>query len=184
VVSTIAETAATTVIVEAKSVRVGGDMRSNGSGGSATVVIVGVVFAFAVLFACAISFKGVAIHSIDTYATSEARPPSVAERAEAIRQETRLDNPQGIPTGFWVMGFIILLVVIWMFQGERINAAIADRKKQQRLLEKKNKRHMPAPSPYHVVDQQQFPELPQLPQRPQLPRSSSWPQLPGGESDV
>ena len=62
----------------------GGDMRNGGSG---VITIFGLVLVcmLAAAFACSISGKGVAVHSIDTYATAEARPPSVGERAAAIR---------------------------------------------------------------------------------------------------
>lgn len=153
-------------------------MRSPGSGTTAGIVI-GLALIAAAFF-CIGSLKGVAIHSIDIVATSEARPPSVGERAEAIRQETRLDNPQGIPTGFWVMGFIAFFGLAYLLAGPQLFEAIANRDKQKRLLNKNSGRQMPAQSPYQVIDQPQFPEFPQPATRPRLPQSPDWPQLPGG----
>lgn len=161
-------------------------MRSN----SPAVVLVGVLVLFlcgaAAMFACSLSGRGIATHAIDVYATSEARPLTVGERAAEIREETRLDNPSGIPTGFWVIMIVTILGVgggsVYLFQGEKRMQAEAERDKQKRLLEKGQQPTQPArqPSPYYVIDapQAQLPAAPRYPSLPAVPPSLQ--QLEGG----
>ncbi len=144
-------------------------MRSGNGGGIIAVVLLFGMFLIIGAAACAISGRGVAIHSIDTYATREARPPSVGERAEAIRAQTRLDNRQGIPTGFWVITLALVVFVgggaLYLTLGPKLHEAIANRKKQERLA---NKQQRPAPSPYTIIEPP-WGQMPQPPRQPRLP---------------
>lgn len=122
--------------------------------------------------ACAVSGRGVAIHSIDTYATREARPPTVAERAESIRAQTRLDNGPGIPTGFWVITIFFVVcvgVILYLTLGPKLHEAIANRKRQERLANRQT-----PPAPYTIVEQPTWGQVPQPPTRPRLPSPPSY----------
>lgn len=158
-------------------------MRSNGP----AVVLGGVLFLFlcgaAAVFACSLSGRGIATHAIDVYATTEARPLTVGERAAEIREETRLDNPNGIPAGFWIITIGAILIVVggtaYLVLGKEFFQAKADSDKQKRLLDKTQRKSglpspHPAPSPYHVIDQSSYA---QVPTRPHLPAPPSLRQL-------
>lgn len=136
-------------------------------------------------FACSFAGRDAFMYSVDVYATTEARSLTVGERAAEIREETRLDNPSGIPTGFWVIMIFTILIVggglVYLFQGEKLAQAQADRNKQKRLLDKGQGQPARQPSPYYVIDEPMRPQLPTAPRPPSLPAMPpSLRQLDGG----
>lgn len=150
-------------------------MRGNGGCG----VIIGLIgfglFA-AALFVCSLSIRPVTGQGMTMLATAEARPPTVGERAESIREQTRLDNNgMKIPFVVWFFG-VASVGGLLLTKLESLLKVWAELQKLWNRSKKKAK----APA-LRIENPNAWPPPPQVPTRPQLPRSS-WPQFPpGGE---
>lgn len=109
-----------------------------------------------------LSVKQVAPQGMAMVATSQAEPPTVGERAESIRAQTRLDNGgQGIPAILWVSGIGAILFAAASKFEKLMVAATGLQKAWQR-----GKKKVPA---LRIERPPQYPQLPQAPSRPQLP---------------
>ena len=149
----------------------------NRNGCGVTIGLIGFVLLAAALFVCSLSIRPVTGQGIALMATADARPPTVGERAESIRQQTRLDNnSMKIPFVIWFFG----IGAAGTFLLTKIEALLKAWAELQKLWNRGKKKQMKAPA-LRIDNPNVWPPPPQAPTRPQLP-GSSWPQLPpGGE---
>ncbi len=143
-------------------------MRGNGCG--VTIGLIGFGLFAAALFVCSLSIRPVTGQGMALMATAEARPPTVGERAESIRAQTRLDDGgMKVPFVIWFFG----IGAAGTFLLTKIEALLKAWAELQKLWNRGKKK---AKAPALRIEN---PNLPRPPQAPQLPDWSR-PQLPRG----